>query len=287
MVTGKGGSGKTFLSALLAIRAAEEGKKVLLVENNRCGQIQPLFGKPSKLNKEEFLYDNIWGINLEVEHCLREYIENYLGLKKLYDTVFMHPVIRSFFQVIPGLGDSMLLGRMFYSCELEKPSKYDLVIFDAPASGHFSQLLSMPSLVMHSGLGGPIVKELTKVHNFLSSPSKTGIIVTCLPESLVVSETLDLISLIHNKIDTKIAAVFINQEIVTDIFPKNQTFDGNFHSSNDFVENYIYKKYSENIKESKKIRQRLKGFLEDGKLHTIPYLGVIKEPIDKSILNSI
>ena len=96
IVTGKGGTGKSFLTALFAIHAARSGKKVLIVEKSQCEQITPLFGVEPVGHQEHPLSENIFGINLSTKECYREYIADYLGYKKLFETVFTNPIVENF-----------------------------------------------------------------------------------------------------------------------------------------------------------------------------------------------
>ncbi len=218
LVTGKGGIGKSFVSACIAQYAASLGKSVLIIQSAGCDQIAPYFSPPGE-TKSQYLTVNqrirhpggVESINLTAEDNFREYVVKYLGQKMLYDTVFSNKVVKTFFKTIPGFSELMLLGRMYFSSELAPPPKYDLVIFDGFASGHFLSLMTTPDAVINSTLGGPLVKETTRIKNFLSEGKNSGIVFVTTPEDLVVSETLDFLPKLQSAAPSPLVGLVVNK----------------------------------------------------------------------------
>ena len=211
LVTGKGGIGKTLVAAALGQQAAALGKRTLLVESAACDQLAPLFGSPDTDHEERTVAPNLDCINLLPPDNFRAYVTKYLGQRRLYDTVFSHKVVSSFINTIPGLAEVMLLGRLFYHAELDKAGVYDLVVFDAFASGHFLSLMTTPQAAINAGFGGPLASETTRVRDFLADQSKTGIVYVATPAALVVSETLDVLPQLQAKSPAKVAQVVLNR----------------------------------------------------------------------------
>lgn len=207
-VTGKGGVGKTTVAASIARYAQDSGKKVLFAEWAARSQIGPLFGLDQLRHQETELPCGLFLINLDPRHCFQEYVVDHLGLKKLYDKVFDHRLVKSFLQAMPGLAETMLLGRFYYSCVLAK--NYDLVVFDAPASGHYLQLLTTPQAVLKTGIVGPLVREIENIHKFLEDPSSTSLYVS-IPEPLVVSETMDFVPKIIKHSPLQLDSIILNR----------------------------------------------------------------------------
>ena len=168
LISGKGGVGKSFFASCLASYAAKHGKRVLLVEHTLRSQISPLFGIDNVEHTETVYNDAIFGINLDAKECFREYVVDYLGMNHLYNKIFGRKVMRSFLEAIPGLNELMVLGRLIRGVSGGKKvgQEIDLVVFDAPASGHFYKLLTTPDAVINSGLVGPLVREIEKIRSF-------------------------------------------------------------------------------------------------------------------------
>jgi len=209
-VSGKGGTGKTSLAAALAYEAAGAGKKVLLVESAQQEQLAPLFGIASVGHKETRLAPNLWGINLAPTECLREYVVERIKMPRLYEKVFQNGLVKTFLEAIPGLAETMILGRLQYTC-LKAP--YDLVIYDAPASGHFLGLMTTLDAILASGLVGPLLDQVREVKRFLADPDRCGILFVALAEDLVVSETLDFLPRLRQESPTPVMAVAINRAL--------------------------------------------------------------------------
>ncbi len=211
MVTGKGGIGKTLSSFALAHMARAQGKRVCLVECSAHDQLAPLFGsEPIGHNLRE-LSPGIHVINLNPQDNFRDFVIKHLGFARLFEKVFTRPMVRSFIQMLPGIAELTLLGRLFYFSELEKDPPFDLVILDGFASGHFYSLMKTPDAVMHSGMMGPIIDETQRVRAFVSDPKKSAVILVAVAEDLVVSEALDFSAKLQADTPAPLAAVMINR----------------------------------------------------------------------------
>lgn len=211
-VTGKGGIGKTLISVALAQRAAAAGKSVLLVESSSRDQIAPLFGFEPVGHVEVEVAPRIRCINLSAAGNFREYVTKYLGQQRLFDTILSHRVVQSFFNTIPGLAEAMMLGRLYYTCDVrENEERPDLVICDSPASGHFLSLMTTPDAILSSGLAGPILKDTERVRDFLLRGNDVGVLYVCTPEPLVISEAIEFLPEIQLKSPAKIDGVIVNR----------------------------------------------------------------------------
>ncbi len=220
LVTGKGGIGKTTVAATLGQASAANGKSTLLVESAATDQLAPLFGMPPSPKHDEVkVGPGLATVNLEPSENFREYVVKYLGQRLLYETVFSHRLVKSFINTIPGLSELMMLGRLFYQCELAAGPRHQAVVFDGYASGHFLSLMTTPDAVLQTNIGGPIVKESERVKAFLADATRCGIVYVATPEELVVSEVLDFLPKLAEKSPAKLLALVINK--VPELPPPN------------------------------------------------------------------
>tara|TARA_B100001094_G_scaffold38612_1_gene32978 strand:- start:15 stop:926 length:912 start_codon:yes stop_codon:yes gene_type:complete len=211
LVSGKGGVGKTLLASCLAYKASLVGKKVCLVQSSAQDQVGPLFGQPPRQHELVNYGLRLNGINLEPELNFRDFIVLHLGFEAIFEKVFTSNIVRSFINMMPGIAELTLLGRLVYYLEQEKEHQFDLVILDGFASGHFLSLLATPDAILEAGLVGPIIQETRRVKALLEDPSRTGFAVVCQPEPLIVSETKEFVGKILEKYPNHLVSLFINR----------------------------------------------------------------------------
>ena len=150
-------------------------------------------------------------INLNPQDNFRDFIIKHLGFAKLFEKVFTRPIVRSFIQMMPGIAELTLLGRLYYFCELDKEDRFDIVIFDGFASGHFHSLMKTPDAVLHSGMVGPIITETQRVRDYISDRSKTAVALVTVAEELVISEAIDFIGRLQKETQAPLASVIVNR----------------------------------------------------------------------------
>ena len=190
LLSGKGGIGKSFLTASIGLIAASQGKRVCLVESASQDQLSTQFGLQPIGHKLTQFHPNLFGINLDSDLNFRDFVVKHLGFTKLFDKIFSKSVMKSFIKLIPGIAEMTLLGRLYYFTELCDDPNFDLVIFDGSASGHFISLMKTPDAVIKSGMIGPVIDETKRVKEYLCSP-KCGTLLVTMGEDLIVSETLE------------------------------------------------------------------------------------------------
>ncbi|NRA43995.1 MAG: ArsA family ATPase [Oligoflexales bacterium] len=289
-ISGKGGVGKSVVTASLAVCAAKLGKKVLLVENASKEQLPPLFYYNEPVGHHEVpILENLYCINLNSKECFKEYVVEHLGMANLYKKVFDRKLMKSFLDAIPGLNETMLLGRLYHTCMLRKPPRdYDLVIFDSPASGHFFNLLNTPAAVLGSGLGGPLIREVTKVNNFLQDPELCASFLVSIPEELVSSETLEFIPKIIKESPVRLGGVFLNRSYSQPIKDKlNLLMKEERYPSLAEVKDYLRNKISRALKEQSKFLEGLGSLGLSDRCVMLPELGFVTEPLTDELATRI
>lgn len=193
-ITGKGGVGKTTVTAALARQAARRGLRTIVAEPAGAARLPALFGVASHGYTPTPLRPNLFSISITPEEAMEEYVVQQVRFRRLYRMVFRNRVMGPFVDGVPGLHDGVTLGKVF---DLERSTEggrrtWDLIIVDAPATGHGLSLLSSARAMMQLTRVGPLYEGNRMVDERLSDPRVTGIVMVALPEELPVSETLDL-----------------------------------------------------------------------------------------------
>lgn len=195
IVTGKGGTGKTTVAAAIGLWSARQGKNTLIVECNGTSHLCPLFRRSSEGYSPVSVHPRLSVMSITSEEAIEDYIVQQIKIRKLYSLVFRNRIMSPFMDAVPGLHDAVHLGKVFdLSRETTKSGQpvWDMVIVDAPATGHGLSMLASPKSMMELTRRGPVFEGVQQVHDIISDPTKTGIVLTCLPEEMPVSETQDL-----------------------------------------------------------------------------------------------
>jgi len=281
-VSGKGGTGKSFVAATLALLATYQGKRVLLMEYSSHGGLGALFGHPDKVGHKAVQVTPLLScINFDARQCFREYVVKHLGMATLYEKVFTHATVQSFLSALPALAETMVLGRIFHDCELVQDNKYDLMIFDGPASGHFLNFLTTPEAIIQAGLGGPLVKEVERIKNFLQEEKRCSALVVTQPAELIVGETLEFLPKYAALSPIKDFSLIINRSLGSEYEQQESLFamlsqqPGLQHTLS-----FLQKKWSDSKHWENYLLDQLEpSFLPAQKIMRFPEWGVIEEPL--------
>ncbi len=195
LVTGKGGTGKTTVAAALGLWAARSGKRTLICETKGTTAIGGLFHRPAIGYEPTALHPNLYAMSITSEAAIEDYVVQQIKVRQLYKLVFRNRVMGPFMDAVPGLHDAVHLGKVFDLTQETNPSGspvWDLVIVDAPATGHGLHMIRAPRAMMDLTRAGPVYEGVRQVNAALSRPGTTAILATCLPEEMPVNETISL-----------------------------------------------------------------------------------------------
>ena len=213
IVTGKGGTGKTTAAAALGLWAARMGRSTLIVECNGAQHIPPLFRQTSAGYTPTTLHPNLSAMTITAEEAIEDYVVKQIKVRALYSLVFRNRVMGPFMDAVPGLHDAVHLGKVYDLAEDDKTNNqptWDLIIVDAPATGHGLHMLASAQSMMELTRVGPVYEGVKLVHDIISDTDKTGLVLTCLPEELPVNETIELNTQLM-RADHQVAAVLLNE----------------------------------------------------------------------------
>ena len=198
IVTGKGGVGKTTVCAALGALAVRQGLRTLIAETSGTRQLPDLWGVRSKGYKPVELRPDLYTLSITPEEAIEEFVVQQIHVRSLYRAVFQNRVMGPFVEAVPGLHDAVQMGKVFdltRSRAARRPEKrpdWDLVILDAPATGHGISMLHAPRSMMELTRGGPLFESNRIVQELLDDPARTALLLVALPEEMPVRETADL-----------------------------------------------------------------------------------------------
>lgn len=194
LVTGKGGVGKSLVSALIALRAARAGRRTLLCETSGSQRVSGFFGRPSRGYEIQELAPRLHTMSITSQEAIEDYILKQLHFKRLYRMVFRNRVVGPFMDAVPGLHDLIQLGKVF-DLERERAGlrpAWDLIVVDAPATGHGLTMLASPRSMMDLTVAGPFHDNARDVAGLFEDAARTAIVLVTIPEEMPLHETEDL-----------------------------------------------------------------------------------------------
>ena len=214
IVAGKGGVGKTTMAAALARMAAETGRSVLIVELEGKSGITGAFGLGQDLGYDEVELQaaqppgqgGVRARRITPDDALVEYLEDH-GLRRVSKRLVSSGVVDVVSTAIPGIRDVLVLGKIK---QLEREAVADLIVVDAPATGHAITFLTSASGLVNAARGGPLRSQADEVVEMLADPSRCRVILVTLPEDMPVSETIESAFTLEDKAGVQLGPVIVN-----------------------------------------------------------------------------
>ncbi len=217
-VTGKGGVGKTTVASALALLASQRGKRVLICEVDAKGDVAGFYEAPPTGFNEKEILPGLFAMTMDTEASLREYLKLQLRIPVVGR---IGPLAKAFDFVAtaaPGVREILTVGKPVYEV---RERNYDLVVVDAPASGHIIGLLAAPQAINNLVKVGSIRSQTDWLLDILSDPLTTGLVAVCTPEEMPVSETIELAERVKNETTVKLSAVVVNR-VLPELFARQE-----------------------------------------------------------------
>jgi len=213
VVSGKGGVGRTTVAATLARVAAAGGKRVLIATAAATDRIGRLFGRDEPLGPTIVtLAPGIDGVNITPASSLVEYGVKVLRSEMVSRALFENRAVRGLLGAIPGLDAYALLGKAwFHTTEMrDGRPRYDLVVFDGPASGHAALMLRIPQAILNAMPRGPLSADAKEIKALLQDPERAALVIVTLAEELPARETLELAAQARDVLAVPLGPVVVN-----------------------------------------------------------------------------
>ena len=274
VVAGKGGVGKTTVTAALARLAADSGLSVLVVDLEGKAGVPAAFGRGGSLAYEEVTLHRAgagraagggtagttgdaasgagdaasatggaaggaWrrpggpgdgttshgargvaddGVGSPVppgtvrarritpDDALLEYLADH-GMRRVSKRLVASGVLDVVATAIPGIRDILVLGKVK---QLERAGMADLVLVDAPATGHAMTFLSSARGLLDAARSGPVRSQAAEVVELLSDPDRCQVVLVTLPEEMPVNEVIEAAYQLEDRIGVALGPVVVN-----------------------------------------------------------------------------
>jgi len=226
--TGKGGVGKSTVTAAAALLAAQRGKRVLLVEVDAKGNLTALFEHPPVGFEPREIHPGVWAMQMDTEASLREYLRVQARVPVIGR---IGPLARAFDFVAnaaPGVKEILTVGKVVWELReaLQGRAPWDLIVVDAAATGHVVSQLDAPRAIQELVQVGPIRDQTEWMVDLLADPALTALNVVTAPEEMPVNETIELVARARAELRVPLGTVIVNR-VLPELFTRTdeEAFD--------------------------------------------------------------
>ena len=226
--TGKGGVGKSTVTAATALLAAERGKRVLVVEVDAKGNLTEQFEQGAVGFQPREVYPGVFAMVMRTEDSLKEYLKLNLRVPVLGRLGPLARVLDFVATAAPGVKEILTVGKVCWEVResIEGRADWDLVVVDAAASGHIIGQLDAPRAIQELVAVGTVRTQTDWMVELLSDPALTALNIVATPEEMPVNETIELVERARAELRVPLGAVFVNR-VLPELFtrPDEETFE--------------------------------------------------------------
>jgi anion-transporting ArsA/GET3 family ATPase len=227
-VTGKGGVGKSTVSIALGLLAARAGRRCIVAELAAQERIQRAFDHHGEHFEEVEIAPGLFTISIDPQHAMEEYLRVKAG--PLGHALSASRMFNAFAMATPGMRELLSIGKVWELAQLERrtsdASPYDLVVVDAPATGHGLGILRTPRTFAEIAMVGPIAHQGRTIADTIDDRSFTGIVAVATPEEMPVNETLALSEALERD------GLGLDAVVLNALYPHRFSDDGDLTSLN-------------------------------------------------------
>ena len=212
IVAGKGGVGKTAVSAALAVAASEVGLRTLVVEVEGKGGISTMFGAEvlgfdqSCLVEPEDGRGGVFARTITPDEALLEYLRAH-GMQRISNRLVSSGALELISTAVPGIRDILVLGAVK---SLERGGDFDLIVLDAPAAGHAITFLRSATGLADAVKVGPINAQAEEVLELLDDPERCRVMLVTVPEETPVNELIQTAYSLEDEVGVALGPVVVN-----------------------------------------------------------------------------
>ena len=213
VVTGKGGVGKSTVAAALGLAAAARGRRTIVAEVAARDDVTRALGRRRRRRDRRARRSApaLHHISIDPESALEEYLARPAAARRWPTCWRLSRMFAYLAAATPGLRELLTVGKVW---ELAQPDRrtpgaqpYDLVILDAPATGHGVAVLDRAAGRSPSAARmGPSRARARIIHEMLADPEQTAIVAVATAEEMPVNETLALRDALRDELGQRFAA---------------------------------------------------------------------------------
>ena len=201
IVAGKGGVGKTTVTAVIARAASRDGRRVLVVELDGKPTLDQLLGREAQNGP-----GSIEVVHISAADALDEYLRDH-GFARIAKRLNKTGVIDMVGTAAPGIDDVVVLGKVK---SYERSENYDFIVVDGPAAGHAITFLTSATGLANAVRSGPVRAQSDEVIELLTDVERCQVVLVTLPETTPVNEVVETAFSLEDDVGIQLGPIVIN-----------------------------------------------------------------------------
>ena len=214
IVAGKGGVGKTAVTATMARAASRVGLSSLVIEVEGKSGLSGMFGQGALEYEEAVLAagggpkgeGEVRARTLSPDAALLDYLRDH-GLSRISRRLVSSGALDVVATAVPGIKDILILGKVK---SLERVASTDVLFLDAPAAGHAITFLQAARVLLETVRVGPINAQARDVLEMLTDHERCRVVLVTLPEETPVNELVETAFHLEDKVGVGLGPVVVN-----------------------------------------------------------------------------
>jgi anion-transporting ArsA/GET3 family ATPase len=194
-VAGKGGTGRSTITASMALLAAKAGKRVLAIDVDAKGDLAAALGSPPAGFAPRLVQHNLSVLELRTDESLQEYLNIYFKVPRMTRLTPLARVFDFIATGVPGPRDMLVVGKIAYEERRKETTStpvWDLILVDAAAGGRVESHLAAARAMLTLVRGGVIRAQVEWIDALIRDPRRTTVVLCALPEEMPVTEAIEL-----------------------------------------------------------------------------------------------
>jgi anion-transporting ArsA/GET3 family ATPase len=215
VVCGKGGVGKTTLSLALGLKHANQGRRVVIVSSHPLPELAIAVSLEGIATRFPAAARNMFVVHLDPQDLIKEVVEENFPVQMVAQAILNSSIFRNLIEVAPGLKEFYFLARLQQLAERRATAPgafgpdYEVLIWDAPASGHFLSVLRS-ARAFESFVTGPLASVGAEMHRFFSNSANMQILAVTPLEEMAIAETTEMAESLHRDFALRCSALILN-----------------------------------------------------------------------------
>jgi anion-transporting ArsA/GET3 family ATPase len=215
VVCGKGGVGKTTLSLALGLKRANQGRRVVIVSSHPLPELTIAVSLEGVATRFPAAARNLFVVHLNPQELIQEVVEQNFPVQMVAQAILNSSIFKNLVEVAPGLKEFYFLARLQQLAERKATAAgasgpdYELLIWDAPASGHFLSTLRS-ARAFESFLSGPLASAGAEMDRFFSNSANMRILAVTPLEEMAITETLEMTESLKRDFNLRCTALILN-----------------------------------------------------------------------------